>query len=357
MTPDPWPLGRSIARHGVTLVFEDAADEQLGWASACVTPYCVRVKIVPGYTRAESVPFWTYGWSGDRYRSRFSLHREQGGLLLEIDCQGRGSFLYGDRSIEVRWDPVGTGPMHYLDGMGLALWLEQRGVANVHANVLANSDGAFALIGSSQVGKSTLTASLLARGFSFLSDDMLALHESSTAFVAYPSEPRLRLWPESLAACGIERSEQWPRVHQRFDKRLVPLESIEGVRLCTDPKPVIGLYLLERHERAGPSPYIEPVSPADGLMALIHHSVTRDIPRHLAVEATRFAQLSALVCNTPIKRLLIPSQLTSLEQVSELIERDLCSATGRSDRRVTNGSTKDGRTFAAATQRPGLTRG
>ncbi len=313
----------AVARHGVELLNENNLTYPTSASLNTNTSLKVKYSIAWESLQVNSSPVWEHSYSGENCKSSYKLYKEPTGYVLVIDCQGRGSFSYNDNAIQVNWNPVGTGPMHYFNCLSLAVWLEQRGVACIHANVLATSQGAIGLIGGSTIGKSTLTAKMLARGFTFLSDDMLALHDAGEHFFAYPGEPRLRMWPDSIEACGLGDPEQWPRVHTTFEKRIVPLEALTNTKLCASPQKVIALYLLERCKSTEQQPFIEEISPANAMMALVANSSAMDIPRVLGVEAARFDQIARLVRQVRIKKLLIPPRLSSMESVCELLESDL----------------------------------
>jgi hypothetical protein len=77
--------------------------------------------------------------------------------------------------------------------------------ALVHGAALARNGHGLALVGSSGSGKSTLTAGLMAAGFDYLSDDLVALSEPAKAIMPWPLPLSIkpgsfdvvsRLWPE-----------------------------------------------------------------------------------------------------------------------------------------------------------------
>lgn len=313
----------AVARHGVVLLNENKSTDATSATPNTSASLKVKYSVVWETLQIKSSPIWEHSYSGENCKSRYTLHLEPPGHALVIDSQGYGSFSYTDNSIQANWNPVGTGPMHYFNGLGLAVWLEQQGVACIHANVLATNKGAIGLIGGSTIGKSTLTAKMLARGFTLLSDDMLALHDAGKQFFAYPGEPRLRMWSDSIEACGLGDPEQWPRVHTAFEKHIVPVEALKNAKMCANPKKVIALYLLERCKCAEQQPSIEEITPIGAVMALVANSSALDIPRVLGVEEARFERMARLVRQIRVRKLLIPPHLSSMERVCELLESDL----------------------------------
>lgn len=70
-----------------------------------------------------------------------------------------------------------------------------------HGGVVAYEDGGLAILGRSGSGKSTLTAALVARGLSYLSDEVAALDPSSMQLLAYPKA--VSLDDRALALLGV----------------------------------------------------------------------------------------------------------------------------------------------------------
>lgn len=82
--------------------------------------------------------------------------------------------------------------------------LRARGLYSLHAGGVARGDRCLLVSGTSGVGKSTLTAALVAEGFSFLGDDMLFLEaDPDGGFVVLPFPDVLDLSERSLALLGL----------------------------------------------------------------------------------------------------------------------------------------------------------
>jgi hypothetical protein len=84
-----------------------------------------------------------------------------------------------------------------------------RWFALIHGAALARNGHGLALVGSSGSGKSTLTAGLMAAGFDYLSDDLVALSEPAKSIMPWPLPLSIkpgsfdvvsRLWPELMQA-------------------------------------------------------------------------------------------------------------------------------------------------------------
>jgi len=84
----------------------------------------------------------------------------------------------------------------------------QRGLLPLHATAICKGTGAVVLAGDSGVGKSTLAAELLLRGWKLLGDD-IALIDLAPAneITAHSTFDGLALWPDSVKKLGLAAGE------------------------------------------------------------------------------------------------------------------------------------------------------
>ena len=271
-------------------------------------------------------PIWLKEDKGERFASLLRLSKTPRGLSLEIDCEGKGHFEYTPEGLGVYWAEGGTGPAHYLQSLGLSLWLEQRGLPCIHANALAVDGFAIGLIAPSQEGKTTLSAALLEQGMQLMTDDMLALYPDEDSWTVYPGWPQLRMWPDSVQRYVAANKQVLAKVHHRFDKRIVGVESIGALSFCTGSRPLNQLFLLERRQgaKAGRGEVrIETISPSEAMIHLLQNSILGDAYKALRIESSRLKALARLVRQVPFKKLSYPSGEESLPWVCEEIKRDL----------------------------------
>ena len=137
----------------------------------------------------------------------------------------------------------------YLVGPVVAFVLRLRGITCLHASAVAIGDQAIALIGSPGAGKSTTAATFAQRGYSVLSDDVVALDDCGDHFLAQPGYPRVNLWPDSVRALfGSE--DALPRITPTWDKRFLALDQ-NGYRFHSKPLPLGAIYIL-----GAPDPHV-----------------------------------------------------------------------------------------------------
>lgn len=262
-------------------------------------------------------PVWSQEESGSRYRSRFALFATDEGFVLDIDCEGKGRFLIGRDTIGVDWRG-GTSPTHYLRTIGLALWLELRGVICLHANTLTDGNVAIGIMAPSQTGKSTLATAFTFSGWRILTDDMTALHQRKAHYEVFASGDEIRLWPDSGHLFYSDRFDECAPVHARFAKRKVPL--CQGALGEKAASRLVRLFVLERRAGHGGEIELSPVSASDAVMTLMKNSIVGDMAPALDLEQARLKALGELVSEIRLVTVSYPSAMDQLHDVRRAVE-------------------------------------
>jgi len=78
--------------------------------------------------------------------------------------------------------------------------LLKQGIEPLHCTAVVVNGGAVGFLGDCGYGKSSLAAAFLQAGYPLLTDDLLVLKEEGRHFLAYPSFPRIKLFPEMAEA-------------------------------------------------------------------------------------------------------------------------------------------------------------
>jgi len=83
-----------------------------------------------------------------------------------------------------------------------------KGYFVLHASAWVVGERAILALGQSGAGKSTMASWFGAQGYPILTDDCLVLRQDSpkSQWMALPSYPSVRLWPDSIDAVGIDDS-------------------------------------------------------------------------------------------------------------------------------------------------------
>ena len=212
----------------------------------------------------------------------------------------------------------------YLLGAVLSFSLLARGVEPLHATAVVVEGAAVGLLGDSGLGKSTLAAGLLRRGFPILTDDVLALELQDGAWTAHPGIPRIKLFP-AMANRVLGSTAPHPRMNSGTAKLIVPLEPQEAAGTIV---PLAALYVLSppdaEREPHGDDVRIEPMRERDALLAIVgaaFNLVVADRTRR----ANQFTFASSLAASVPVRRLVYPRRLGALPDVCRAVAADVAA--------------------------------
>jgi hypothetical protein len=162
-----------------------------------------------------------------------------------------------------------------LSGPIVALTLQLQGRVLLHAGAVLVEGQAVGLAGPHGAGKSTLTASLLQAGHPMLTDDILPLTHEDGRVHAHPSVPRLKLWPDSLAALGEDEAAHDPVLTWSPKRKLRVGDRWAGV--AADAAPLAVIYLLSPHRREDRPTTFDDLPPAEAALALLGNTYMADM--------------------------------------------------------------------------------
>jgi hypothetical protein len=200
-------------------------------------------------------------------------------------------------------------------GVVMSVLLNQRGILVLHASAVSLNGTAMAFLGHKEAGKSTLAATLYARGYQLVADDVVAVDISGAkAPMILPAFPQLKLWPEAVAAAVGDVLEAWPQLHSQVEKR----GRLVNGRFVRQPVAVGHLYVLEQ----GASLEIQPLRPQEAMMQLISYSSMARFGRQaLAINDDRhFFQCARLARHSQVYYLKRPLGFDLLPAIAQLVD-------------------------------------
>jgi hypothetical protein len=204
----------------------------------------------------------------------------------------------------------------YFLGQVLSYCLLTRGIEPLHATAMVVGDQAVAFLGDSGAGKSTLAATFLQKGYTLLTDDVLALEFRDESVWVWPGIARVKLNPDSADAvfCG---SRSIP-MNNFTTKMIFALnDSQHGNREV----PLRALYVLP-HKPSKSRIMVRRLSGRSSFLPIVQNTFN-DTVLHPDRLKQQFAFAGRLASLIPIKRLSYPRRLDMLPAVADAILADL----------------------------------
>lgn len=243
-------------------------------------------------------------------------------LTVWTDSGGAHCFRYHDGTefaidragtrVEVRWEHplIDADAAVYLLGPVLGFVMRLRGIVPLHASAVMIGESAVAFVGDAWMGKSTTAAAFASLGHAVLSDDLLPIAESNGAILAYPSHPRLTMWPDAAKMFG--GTGDLPQLTPTYDKRYLALHDAG----CFQPTPVPleVIYVLGARAPAARMS-IDTMRPQDMLMVLVRNTYGNYL-LDSAMRAVEFDLLGRVVECVRLR------QVTLVDDIAQL--RDSC---------------------------------
>ena len=200
--------------------------------------------------------------------------------------------------------------------------LNLRGVEALHASAIHFEGGAYAFIGGSGQGKSTLAAAFHRAGVPVLCDDCLLVAGDSGQVRVAPAYPGFRLWDDSREALFGDSHPTLPVSHSSSKRRiLAPAPD------CAPPDRrflLRGVYALHRDEEGSPlqAPAIEALSLREAFMALTGCAFRLDLKDQAAI-LRQMHLMEQVAREVPVSRLRLPDDLGRLDSACDRILRDM----------------------------------
>jgi hypothetical protein len=236
-----------------------------------------------------------------------------GHFLLDVPESARYLVVNG-RSLTV--EPAAgadwTGIVRGARGTPMAALCYQRGWLVLHAAAAVRDDEAVLIAGDSATGKSTVVATLLARGWRLLSDDLTPVHLDATGSpVVRPTFGELMLWPDTVERLGngsTAHREQW-------DRRL--RLSVTD-RFSPTPAPVGALWWLSVHGHDELD--VAEIEGAKRVEALRTVAYNSQLAAAL-LEPTAFLRTAAAIADAvPVRRIRRPRGRWTPQEIADIVE-------------------------------------
>jgi hypothetical protein len=281
------------------------------------SPDC-RFEVLPVAEGFAEDVHWFHQWiTGDKETWLKLADRGEDYLLRFLD---QGDFLISRDGRDVRCRPLPGTPestiRHLFLDQAVPLVLSRRESLVLHASAILTPQGVIAFVGKSGQGKSTLAACFGQRGFRLISDDYLVLRKMAEDWVAIPSYPGVRLWPEASEGIFSVPPESAEIAHYT-DKRRVSDPAL--VPFAEGPSTLRCLYFLNDEGDAFlPEPSILPLRPREAFMKLVSCAFSLDVRDKVRLER-QFEAIGQITTQLPCFQLEYARDFAMLPEVLRMI--------------------------------------
>lgn len=190
------------------------------------------------------------------------------------------------------------------------------GGLNIHASANVAFDKAWAFVGISGRGKTTLATALAKKGYPYLTDDALPLELRSSGYWAMPGDPEIRLCSDSLSALDLE--ENTALLRRAGVKSAVHANPATPYQTASAS---LGAIFFLGAGAAGKLT-IEKLAPSAALIRLLEHSPILDVEDRKRLQS-HFERLTQLANTIPAFELDYPRQFADLPLVIEGLTKHL----------------------------------
>lgn len=224
--------------------------------------------------------------------------------------------LHSDEAVQRAVDHL----LYWLPGFLLGL----KGAVCLQGAAAAVADRAVLLVGVSRVGKSTLAATLGARGFKLFGDDFIGLWREGERIFVPPSYPWISLRPSSLdlleSAAGIESEPAKP--WRYYNDSFITIRLGQGPYGYQEAPLELGaIYLIDVADDHADQPYFREDSPRSNLLRLLSLANSTHIPMP-PFQAKEMELLGDVVDRVPIRNIAYSQKMVKPEDLCDTILND-----------------------------------
>jgi hypothetical protein len=243
----------------------------------------------------------------------------EGALEMSFGQIARFAIRFADRTvqlIEAHPDADQATIDHLLDDHVAPRIIAADGTLVLHGSASLIGGRIAVFLGLTGSGKSTLSASLHARGYQLLGDDAVVIGEDGYNFTGEAVYPSLRLYRESILRV---LSGDIPTAAMAFysDKQHVRVSGLGESGPVRHP--IGGIYVLA-DGKAGVT--LDRYSPSEGCMALLENSFALD-PSDGAMAAQRLGLAARVAAQVPCYELAYPYDFSLLDEVGARVVASL----------------------------------
>ena len=201
----------------------------------------------------------------------------------------------------------------YILGSCMGVILMQRRILPLHGSAVVINGKAYAFVGHSGHGKSTLASAFLQQGYQLLTDDVIAvaLDNRNIPYVT-PAYPQQKLWQESLDTFGMNSNDFRP-LFDRETKYAIPVKS----HFSSDTLPLAGIFELIKTDCG--QVQIREVEKLERLPLLYRHTYRRSFLSDSGLTKWHFEMITRIAGNIEVFQLQRPLNERTVQQLTEMV--------------------------------------
>jgi len=203
----------------------------------------------------------------------------------------------------------------YQLGHVLSYALVKQGHEPLHATAVVVDGGAFAFLGRSGRGKSTLAASFVKAGYRVLTDDLLRLQDIDGVLCGHPGPPRIKVF-EEIAHKILPEQSAVSRLNPDSGKLILAL----GPRqYCATAVRLLGFFAIAESTACERDVDLAALTPAESMLELVHSTFNSRL-RGSDRMTRQFLAAKEWCTRVPVQRLAYPRTLAGVASVIDALQ-------------------------------------
>lgn len=191
--------------------------------------------------------------------------------------------------------------------------MHQRSILPIHGSTITANSKATIFAGKSSIGKSTLAAGFIKKGYQILSDDIAAITKNENdKLIVHPGIPQLKLWKDTIDYFDL--SSDIERVRPNADKYIKTLTS----SFSNEPQEISKILVININRNNSTNHKL--IKGSEKLNLLIENTYRRQFIAGTEMKKRYFRDISYLAQSTELHEVSRPSGQNLIYELSNYIE-------------------------------------
>ena len=240
---------------------------------------------------------------------RFQAKKNE--LLLDVDNISKFYIVNGNKIIiEEIGSPSLSEIKLFLLGSAFGALIFQRGKVPFHGSTVLINDKAVIVSGVSGVGKSTITAELVKRGYPIIADDVSLIDIVEKNICVFPGFARIKLWADTLDLLKID--DELEKIRPQLEKYSLPVNNYHNKKT-----EISNIIIIKTKNTEGV--VVEEVRGVEKFKILNNNIYRKQFAKPLKVELEQFKIVSQMSAKAKLFILERPNATNSVKEVTDKI--------------------------------------